>query len=825
MTTAQFIAAASATGAEGEPAAYFRREFDVTEQPVCATLRVSALGLVEPHLNGRTVGDEVFAPGWTSYRHRLAVSVHDVTSGITVGRNAVGAVVGEGWAVGRLASGRRVFADRSALLLELELEYADRTELIVSDGTFHVGTGGTRENSIYDGESFDARLEPAGWDAAGFDDSGWEAVAIDDGPKEALFDRVAEPIRRIEERTPVAIRRTPSGRTVVDFGQNLSGWVRLTVDGPAGRTVTLRHCELLTPDGEPEFEPNRTARATDRYTLRGGGPETWEPRFTYHGFRYVEVEGWPGELHADALRAVVVHSDMRRTGWFETSDPLLNSLHANTVWSMRGNFVGVPTDCPQRDERLGWTGDINAFAPTAAFLYDVRGVLGSWLRDLAAEQQATGGVPWVVPNVMLHRSPPTALWGDVAVSLPWTLYQEYGDPKILEDAYDSMALFVRQVESLLDADGLWSSGFQFGDWLDPDAPAHNPAAGKADRSLVATAYFCRVARQMADTAAVLQRHEDAGYFGDLADRVRAAFRDEYLTPTGRIADESATAYALAITFDLVDGRQLTKAGDRLARLVTAAGHRISTGFAGTPHITHALSRSGHIDQAYLLLMQKECPSFLYPVTMGATTTWERWDAVLPDGTLNSTGMTSLNHYAFGAVADWLHRVVGGIEPAEPGYRRLRIAPRPGGGLTWARTAHDTVQGRVEVQWRIDGRTLTLDVTTPEGTTADIVLPLHPEHATAEVSAGSHSWQYEISADCGARPKLTMDTPLSEIARHPHVLADVAAVFRKHLPGIPVDPTDPSVGGTNLTTALQFIPGASSEFEADLRQIFAGEEGH
>ena len=298
-------------------------------------------------------------------------------------------------------------------------------------------------------------------------------------------------MRRTEELAPVAITTSPSGATIVDFGQVLSGWVRLTVDGPAGTTITLRHAELLTPDGELERETLRQAAATDRYTLAGAGTETWEPEFTFHGFRYAEIDGWPGELDPSALTAVVVHTDMARTGWFEASDPLVSKLHENTVWAMRGNFVSVPTDCPQRDERLGWTGDLNAFAPTATYLYDTRGLLQSWLKDLAAEQQASGTVPWVVPDVLPTASAPTAVWSDVAVSLPWELYQEYADLDILRDAYESMTAFIRQVEGLLDAGGLWSEGFQFGDWLDPDAPASNPAGGKTDRYLVASAYLCK----------------------------------------------------------------------------------------------------------------------------------------------------------------------------------------------------------------------------------------------------------------------------------------------------------------------------------------------
>ncbi|PPF37944.1 alpha-L-rhamnosidase [Rathayibacter sp. AY1A3] len=815
-SSAVFIAPLSTTGGAEEPASYLRLEFDVAELPVRATLRSTAVGLIEPHLNGGIVGDEVLAPGWTSYRHRLVVSSHDVTSLVVIGGNAVGAVLGEGWAVGRLGweEKRRHYSDRPAAWLQLELEYSDgRTEIIGSGTDFRAATGGVRANSIYDGEEYDARLEPIGWDSAGFDDSAWGAVERVDWPLDALVEPIAPPIRRIEELAPVEVLTTPAGRTVVDFGQNISGWVRLSVSGPEGTTITLRHSEVLI-GGEADFETIRTAAATDRYTLRGAGTETWEPRFTFHGFRYVEVDGWPAELDPSALRAVVIHSDMTRTGWLETSEPLLNQLHSNAVWSMRDNFVGVPTDCPQRDERLGWTGDINAFAPTAAFLYDVRGVLGSWLRDLAVEQEEKGFVPWVVPDVLSTPSSPTALWSDVAVSLPWALYREYGDEQILVDAYDSMTAFIRQVAGLLDENGLWSRGFQYGDWLDPDAPNDNPAGGKTDRYLVAAAYLCRTTREMTDTASVLGRTADAEEFRALAQRVHAAFLDEFVSKTGRVVNETATAYALAITFDLLDDAQKAHAGDRLADIVARAGYRISTGFAGTPLVTDALSATGHLDEAYLLLLETGCPSFLYPVTMGATTIWERWDSVRPDGTINPSGMTSLNHYALGAVVDWMHRTIGGVTAVEPGYRRMRIAPLPGGGLTSATLRHTTAQGEVRVAWRVEGGTVTFDVTVPDGTTAEVLLPLSADHQSIDVPAGEHHWSYD--ADAAAGPgSFDLDSTLGQIAGDAAAWRRFSEVFTRYFPGVPLDGRAPEAAGMPVRTLLDYLPGVSDEFRADL----------
>lgn len=764
---------------EGRPAPYFRKELLIGPGVRQATLQYTALGLIEAFLNGSRVGDEVLFPGWTSYDHRLMVSSHDVTDLLRDGANTLGAIVGDGWAVGRLGwDGRRAYwSDRPAAYMQLVLEYPDRTEVVVTDESWRVATGGIRADSIYDGETYDARLHPRGWDQPGFDDSAWEPARALDWDLSRLELPEAPAIRRVEEVPVRELIRTRHGRTVADFGQVLTGWVRISVAGPAGSAITLRHCELMV-DGEPEFESNRTAEATDRYILRGGGRETWEPRFTFHGFRYVEIDGWPGDLDPGDLVAVVVHSDLTRTGWFETSDEQINQLHRNVVWSFRGNAVGVPSDCPQRDERLGWTGDINAFAATAGFLFDVRTFLGSWLVDLAAEQEALGGVPMVVPDVLSQGgapNTPTALWGDVAVSLPWTLYMEYGDPEVLRRQYRSMKAFVESVLPLLDrSTGLWT-GFQLGDWLDPTAPGGDPAKAKAEATLVANAYLCRSLDQLAASADILRRPEDEAWARSIRARVVEAFRHEWVAPSGRLANESQTSYALAICFGLLDDGQVARAGQRLADLVTKAGLHIGTGFAGTPWLLPALSSSGQLETAYRLLLQVTPPSFLYPVTMGATTVWERWDAVLPDGRLNSTGMTSLNHYALGAVADWLHKVVGGIEAAEPGYRRVRIAPRPGGGLTSARVAHDSRHGRISVEWTTHEGQRTVGVALPEGICGEVTLPGHPEGRTEQVEGGDHQWTYGIRSEVWA---YNLDTPLEVLQADTATWERVVAAFSR-----------------------------------------------
>jgi alpha-L-rhamnosidase len=746
-----------------EPAVFLRHEFEVRAPVVSARLYATALGVYEPQLNGTAVGDLVLAPGWTRYDHRLRYQTFDVTNLLVPGWNAIGAILADGWYRGRLGffGGRRnIYGDRLALLAQLELTYADGSvDVVATSERWRAATGPILAADLYDGETYDARLEHDRWAERGFDDDGWSSVATVERDLGTLVAPAGPPVRRVELRPAVSVGRSPSGKAILDFGQNLVGRLRITVEGERGRTITLRHAEVLE-GGELCVRPLRTAAATDRYVLRGGGREIWEPRFTFHGFRYAEISGWPGEVDLDAVRAVVCHSDLERTGWFECSDPLVNRLHENVVWSMRGNFLDVPTDCPQRDERLGWTGDIGIFAPTASFLYDCAGFLASWLADLAVEQAEAGGcVPSVVPDVLEPPGPdsphdwkaPTAGWGDAAVIVPWTLYQRFGDARVLEDQYESMKSWVELVASRAGPGRIWREGFQWGDWLDPTAPPDRPERGRTDPSLVATAYLAHSASILADTAATLGQADDETRYRRLSAEVREAFAAEYIRHDGRLASDSPAAYALALGFDLLpDATARTAAGKRLVELVDGDGYRIGTGFLGTPLVCDALCAAGEWEAAYRLLLQRDCPSWLYPVTMGATTVWERWDSLLPNGELIAGAMTSFNHYAFGAVADWLHRTVAGLAPGAPGYRTIDIRPRPGGGLTSARARHRTPYGDAVSSWHIDGGLFRLEVTIPPGTTARVTLP--DTTGELEVGAGTHSWEIELAPPVVASPR-------------------------------------------------------------------------
>jgi alpha-L-rhamnosidase len=723
-------AAMITTPAELGSAPLFRKEvrLDPGHGPVeSGLLHISALGVFEAALNGRPVGDDVLSPGWTSYEWRLRYRSYDVTSRLG-DHNTLTVSVGNGWYRGRLGwSGfRALYGKELGVIAQLEVTFADGHRQVTGTDESWIVTGSdVIADDLYDGETIDARRRTLSTDALQVKRLEFDTTK--------LMPYVGPPVVRQETLTPIRIWTSPSGRTLVDFGQNLVGWLRFTVIGPRGSEIRIRHAEVLA-DGELGVRPLRDVQATDRFVL-SGGEDFFEPTKTFHGFRYAEISGWPGELGPDAIEAVVVHSELRRIGSFECSDPALNQLHRNVVWGTKGNFLDLPTDCPQRDERLGWTGDIAAFAPSAAYLFDVESFLADWLIDLGLEQRHHDGlVPLVVPDLLKIMPGPAraadrdsmAFWSDAAVWVPWALYQAYGDPAVLERQYDSMTAHVLRVESLTSPSGLWDTGFQIGDHLDPTAPPDSPWQSKADKSVVATACLHRSASMVADAADVLGRAADAGKFRVLAERTRAAFNEHYVGADATITSDCPTVYALAIEFGLLDEATAQLAGKRLARLVADNGYRISTGFAGTPYVTDALTRTGHLDDAYRLLLQRECPSWLYAVTMGATTVWERWDSMLPDGSINPGEMTSFNHYALGAVADWMHRTVGGIAPAEPGYSKVRIAPRPGGGLTWAESALETRHGRVEVRWRREDGVLTVQTTLPDGVTGVLALDNQPE---------------------------------------------------------------------------------------------------
>lgn len=747
---------APATG--HRPAHWMRAPFAVPLTAVRVRAYVAVHGVYELELNGSRTDDVELAPGWSSFGHRLRYQTYDLDQLALVGENVLGIWLADGWYRGRLGFNGGlwdVYGSDVAALVQLEVGYEDgRIEQIPL--AWRTAPSPITATGLYEGETYDARLELDRWSQPGFDDAAWSAPAV---LPRTLFTHELEsptgpPVRVIESLRPVVTEVRDGGRLRLDFGQNISGKVRFTASAAAGHVLRLHHAEVLADD-ELCVRPLRTATSVDSYVFSGHGKETFTPRFTIHGFRYVEIENWPQGQDPGEVEALVVHSDMRRTGWFESSHKLLDRFHENVVWSMRDNFVDLPTDCPQRDERLGWTGDIQVFAPAATFLYDSTGVILTWLRDLMVEQREHGSVrnfhPWLECG---FPAEPAAGWGDAAVLVPWTLYQRTGDLKILGDHVESMAAWVDQVEALTDGTGLWDRGFQLGDWLDPAAAPERPGDSATDAYLVATAYHARTAGVLAQTCDVLGDEERGSRYRAVEDRARLAFRSHFVTPAGRVVSDTVAALSLAICFDLLDGQeQLDVAGRRLAERVREGDHLIRTGFIGTPLVCDALVRTGSTDTAYHLLLQTRCPSWLYPVTMGATTVWERWDSMLPDGTINPGEMTSFNHYALGAVVDFMHRTVAGLTPTAPGYSEVLLAPRPGGGLTHASASHLSPHGLITSSWRREGATFVLEVEVPPGVRATVQLPGQATGIDVPSGRSEHRCAWRAAADDPPTPRL------------------------------------------------------------------------
>ena len=718
------------------PSPYLRREISLRQAPRRARLRVSSLGIHEFRINGEKVGDEHLAPGWTAYRERIVVATHDVTALLVEGSNALSALLSDGWYRGRLAwkGQREHYGTRLGLIAQLEVEYEDgTTETFVTDDAWRASTGSILMSSIYDGSDVDLRLEPHGWDRVGFDDTAWAAVEVLDVDRSVFTPRIAPPVRTVAE-FPGAVVDRGEGRTRIDLAQNISGWVRLRVRGAAGATVTVRHAEVLEGDGGLHTAALRSARATDTYVLDRDGEHVLEPVFTFHGFQYAEVTG------AEVIEAtgIAISSDTPVRGVFTSSHTALDRLHENVVWSQRDNFVSVPTDCPQRDERLGWTGDAQAFSFTASTLFDSEAFWRSWLIDLDLDQPESGAVAAVVPNIIDDRDfDPTgqasimgrAGWADAATIVPWSTYESYGSTEVLEQQLSSMRRWVAHLERrAADAgDVLLPTEFQFGDWLDPDAPGDKPHLAKTSADFVANAFYAWSARLLARAERLVGDPGRADAADALAERIAAATWARH----GEHAATTQTGCALAIELQIAPAEPREELGERLAALVRDDRGRISTGFLGTPHVLPALTTTGHLDEAFLMLLRRDAPSWLYEVDRGATTIWERWDAILPDGSINpgdmeqGDSMISFNHYAYGAVIDWVYRTVAGIAPvaSEPGYRLVRVAPRPAVGLDHAAASVAAPLGRVAIEWRLESGMLDIALEIPFGAEALLELPV------------------------------------------------------------------------------------------------------
>ncbi|MBW3092463.1 family 78 glycoside hydrolase catalytic domain [Bifidobacterium sp. 82T10] len=752
------------------------RSIALDAAPARALLHVSAHGLVEAEVNGRTAGDDVLTPGWTVYGTRLPVWTYDVTDLLHAGRNELVFWLGDGWYRGRIGFGggqEDCYGTRLGLIAQLEITDANGNTTVVAsnadDGRWRASYGPIVSSGLYEGETFDARAALLPADA----DHAWQPVGRLDFDRDTLYPAdESTAIRCIGEREPVAISRLADGRWLVDFGQNCTQRVVLRIPGvPAGHEIDIQHVEVLNPDGTPATRPLRRAVQHDRYIASGRECEAtwWEPRFTMHGFRYAVIGGWPDgrELTSADLHTRVYSSARTRLGWFSCSDERVNRLHENVRWSMLSNFASIPTDCPQRDERFGWTGDIAVFAPAAEYLYDVTGFLDSWLDDVAIETDTWGTVPYYVPYPYPGWGKPdaVALWGDAAVMVPWAMYMSTGDAGVLRRHLPLIRRWTDQEAALLSDDGVWDREpdvwcGQLGDWLDPTAPPDDAARAMTEKPLVATAFaahsaalVARMLRVVGDDRAEGRRDaardaaHDAAYYDRLAAHIRAGFRARFVRGDGRMTSDTQCAYALAIALELLDdaedgSRLRSIAGERLAELVRERGFVVGTGFAGTPYVLDALCATGHADEAFSLFLSDKCPSWLYQVRMGATTTWERWDSMLPDGNVNPGDMTSFNHYALGSVASWMHDAIGGLRLAAPGWREVVVAPRIAAalahGLTFGSASHETPFGRVEAAWKqSEDGVVSLDVTVPEGVTVVLGVDADGCVAGSRLAGGVH----------------------------------------------------------------------------------------
>lgn len=745
------------------PSPVFRKQFQAGKKVKSATAFITAHGMYEAYINGKRVGNDYFTPGWTSYKKRLQYQVYDVTSHLENGANVIGVMLGSGWYRGILAWGdaKNHFGKDIALLMQINIEYADgSTEIIATDDSWKSAVSHIRYSEIYNGETADSNLELKGWDKKSYNDNDWKGVKVTEHPMNVLLATYNEGIKKKETFKPVKIFKTPAGEQVIDFGQNLVGWVVIKAKGNKGDTLRVSHAEVLDKQGNFYITNLRAAKSEDNFILNGTD-ETLEPHFTWHGFRYIRLHNYPVEIKPENFTAVALYSDMKPTGEFTSSHALINQLQKNIQWGQKGNFLDVPTDCPQRDERLGWTGDAQAFVRTGAYNMNVHNFFSKWMKDVAADQ-INGAVPFVVPNVLGEGAVASAGWADVATIAPWQIYQVYGDKKILSDQYESMKAWVEYMRSKSTND-LWNTGFHFGDWLfyRPDDDNDGRAA-VTDKYLIAQSFYAHSTQLLVNTAKLLGKEEDIKKYSELLDKIKAAFQKEYVTPGGRLVSSTQTAYVLALHFDMLPEELRASAAKKLAENVKSYGDHLTTGFLGTPYLCHVLTRFGYNDVAYKLLMQETYPSWLYPVKMGATTIWERWDGIKPDSTFQTPGMNSYNHYAYGAIGDWMYRVVSGIntDESKPGYKHIIIKPHPGGGLQHANASLDTYYGKVVSNWKLDGEKLTMDVTIPPNTMATVYIP-----GTGIMEDGKAMTTMNTIDHSSSSPSTSSDSPKDSSANH------------------------------------------------------------
>ena len=737
------------------PLPYLRKSFVVNKLVKRAVVYASALGLYELQINGMRVGEDYFTPGWTDYTKRVYYQSYDVTGLLTKSGNTIGAILADGWYAGYLGFGkkREHYGSMPRLFLQLEIEHTDGTrQVVMTDESWKAAYGPLIESDFLMGETYDSRKEIKDWCRYWFDDTGWNEVAVTEGIEAEIQAHPGVTVKKVLKIEPKMITEPKKNVYVFDMGQNYAGWVRLKATAPAGTKIVLRFAEMLNPDGTIYTTNLRSARCTDTYICKGGGEEIWEPRFTFHGFRYVEITGYPGKPPLDAISGVVVQSDTLLAGAFECSNPMVNQLYKNIVWGQRGNFIEVPTDCPQRDERLGWTGDAQIFIRTATYNMDVAAFFTKWLVDLEDAQGPEGGFPDVAPR-KVAMGDGTAAWGDAGVICPYTIYEVYGDKRVIEKHYESMKKWISYLKT--NSSSLLRPDKGYGDWVS--------IASNTPKDVIGTAYFAYSTRLLSKMAAAIGRDDEAKEYEELFEQIKTAFNEAYVSEDARIKGDTQTCYLLGLHFGLLPAGKNERAAEHLVERIKAKNWHLSTGFVGLSYLLPTLTETGNLDVAYRLLFNDTFPSWGYSIKNGATTIWERWDGWTEEKGFQDPGMNSFNHYAFGSVGRWLFDTVAGIDTDGPGYKKIIIRPMPG-GITRAAASYDSINGKIVSNWQLKDGTFMLNVVIPANTTATIYIPaesaknitesgrpassakgvqfLHIKHRTAVFEIGSGNYQFE-----------------------------------------------------------------------------------
>lgn len=785
----------------------FFRSFSLDKEVSSACLYATALGVYEITLNRKRVEDYYMSPGWTDYHKILQYQYYDVTDRLqgTGQRNVLELTVGNGWYKGILSFDCKPdrYGDRTAVWAELHVRYKDGTEeVIATDESWSVRTGQIRYSEIYMGETIDTN-------APDIREGKVSAVPEAVFHPTVLTPQLNEPVRVTERLNARRVFTDPKGNILVDFGQNLTGLVEIRIQGEKGQKIIVRHAETLDQDGVFYPDTLRTAKSEDTYILNGE-EQVLIPHFTFHGFRYAAVEGIENP-RPEMFTACVMHSDMRKTGEFHCSNEKVNQLQSNISWSLRDNFFDIPSDCPQRDERLGWTGDAQVFSWTAAFNRETALFFTKWMRDISAASSLERGVPHIVPDIQGTYS--SAAWSDAAVIIPWVVYQTYGDTRILEEAWKCMHEWVDYIRNHVNENGLWMTNYQYGDWLALDREMGDKSVGATDIYFVANAYYIYVTELVAKTAHVLGKYGEAAYYEVLREKTLDSFRKEYYTARGRIVSETQTACALSLYFNLAYEKDREKIVQMLVSNIEDHQNHLTTGFVGTPYLCHALSENKAHDTAGLLFMREDLPSWLYAVNKGATTLWERWDAILPDGTMQDPGLNSMNHYANGAIGDWMYRKIGGINQTEAGYRRFYVKPMFVRGIEEARTELESPYGKIISCWSCREGKIRVEVSVPANTRAELFLPEKEE--SFEVGSGTYVYEYETNTSL-KELKFTLDSTFGEILDEPLGMK----MMEEMVPELVHNPMIEYARRMTLAEGISSAPEIRKVYEAVLKELNA-----